>query len=207
MGVGATTSEERPLARFIDRHTMTYERVYPHPIERVWEAVTTASHLDAWMLPTCVVEPRLGGRCAFGWGGPAPTEDGVGASGTVSVFEPPTAVQYTFWNGSFLRFDLQRVTDGETALHFTLHFLPDGRGETLDDPGGDLPGGPDTAWQPGFLAGYHHMLDTLDTFLRGEWTLADNERSLEHFRVNGWDEDDLVLMDAYRALVREHCPR
>ena len=68
-----------------------------------------------------------------------------------------------------------------------MHFLPPkDNAPVADDPGGDLPGGLDTAWRPGFLVGFHHMVDRLDDFLRGTWTLADNRREGERFRADGW---------------------
>jgi uncharacterized protein YndB with AHSA1/START domain len=83
------TRTEQPLAWFVDRHTMVYDRRCAHPIERVWEAVTTAEHLDAWMLPETRVVRSLGGACGFGWGGEIDESERT----TITVWEPPTAVQ------------------------------------------------------------------------------------------------------------------
>lgn len=193
---------EKPLATFVDRHTMRYDRTYQHPIARVWEAVTTSEHLDVWLLPESRVEARLGGTCAFGWGGPA--DDPGATRGEVTVFDPPTAIQFTFEDGSHMRFDLEADGD-DTRLSFTLYFrLP---GEKADDwPGGDLPAGPDTAWRPGFLSGFHQMLDELDLFLRGEWTAEDRSRHLAEFAEGRLDPEHLRLIDVYREHVADSCP-
>src|SRR3954469_518740 len=120
-----TMTTEQQLARFVDRLTMVYERRYAHPIERVWDAVSTGEHLDVWMLPESRVERRLGGACVFGWGSSA--DEPAASRGTVTVFDPPTAIQYTFDDdASFMRFDLEPIAPAATALHFTLHFLPSG---------------------------------------------------------------------------------
>lgn len=37
------------------------EREYPHPVERVWEAIATSRGLAAWLMPNDF-EPRLGHR-------------------------------------------------------------------------------------------------------------------------------------------------
>ena len=37
------------------------EREYPHPVERVWEAIATARGLAAWLMPNDF-EPRVGHR-------------------------------------------------------------------------------------------------------------------------------------------------
>jgi hypothetical protein len=197
------TVTEQGLATFVDRHTMVYERRYAHPIERVWEAVTTAEHMDAWMLPTCRVERRLGGVCGFGWGGPIDESN----LDTITVWEPPTAVEYTSSDGvSYMRFDLEG-DEQSTRLLFTLHFLPAPDIAPIEgDPGGDLPGGPGTAWRPGFLVGFHHMVDLLDDFLRGEWTLVDNEQWLARFMAEGADADDLALQAVYRQHVIDTIP-
>jgi uncharacterized protein YndB with AHSA1/START domain len=193
---------DQSLATFVDRHTMRYDRTYPHPIARVWEAVTTSEHLDVWLLPEARVEPRLGGRCAFGWGGPA--DDPAASTGEVTVFEPPSAVEYTFADGSTMRFDLAPDGDG-TRLAFTLYFAATGTGPE-DYPGGDLPAGNDTAWRPGFLAGFHQMLAELDAFLRGQWTAADRAANLAGHLEGTPDEEHLRLIESYREHVREHCP-
>ena len=134
---------EQQLARFVDRHTMVYEREYAHPIERVWEAVTTAEHMDAWMLPTCRIERRLGGVCGFGWGGPIDESN----LDTISVWEPPNHVEFLSPDGvSYMRFDLDG-DDRSTRLQFTLHYVPGPDNAPMpEDPGGDLPGGLDTSW-------------------------------------------------------------
>jgi uncharacterized protein YndB with AHSA1/START domain len=196
---------EQQLARFVDRNTLVYDRRYEHPIERVWEAVTTAEHLEAWMLPETRIDARLGGACAFGWGGPV---DAEGAShGTVSVFEPMTAVQLTFVDGSFMRFDLRPVGSTATELAFTHHFLPATGREVEDHPGGDLPAGPDTAWRPGFVAGFHEMLDQLGGFLAGEWSLADNLEGLKAFEADpAGDAAHQHWVEIYRTHIRDSCP-
>jgi uncharacterized protein YndB with AHSA1/START domain len=195
---------EQALAQFLDRHTLVYERRYPHDIELVFEAVSTGEHLDEWMLPESQVERFEGGKCAFGWGGPA---DAEGAThGTVSVFDPPKAVQYTFatasnvkGSNSYMRFDLEPEGDG-TLLRFTLHFLPAPDEHADDWSGGDLPA-PGTAWKPGFVAGYHDFLDDLFTWLRGE---LDAKAKMDAIMSGDHHEGDLIVR--YREHIRANCP-
>lgn len=194
---------DMPLARFVDRRTMVYDRTYDHDLALVWQAVTTSEHLDVWLLPESRVEPRLGGRCVFGWGGPA--DDPAASTGEVTVFDPPTSVQYTLDDGSWMRFDLVAEGEGRTKLAFTLYFR--GPGNEIEDwPGGDLPAGPDTAWRPGFLAGFHQMLDELDLYLRGEWTAEDRARNLEGHLAGTPDPEHERLIVDYRAHVAAQCP-
>ncbi|HVV38442.1 MAG TPA: SRPBCC domain-containing protein [Acidimicrobiales bacterium] len=195
---------DQPLGEFADRHTLVWERRYPHPIEVVFEAVSTGEHLDAWMLPESRVERFEGGACAFGWGSPA--DDPAATRGTVTVFEPPTTVQYTFdgasahkGDASFMRFDLSSEGDS-TRLVFTLHFLPAPDEAPMDYPGGDLPA-PGTAWRPGFCAGYHEFLDDLTAFLAGTLDAAAKMDEL----MSG-AHDNAALIDAYRAQIAARCP-
>jgi uncharacterized protein YndB with AHSA1/START domain len=180
---------------------MVYERVYPHDIELVWEAVSTGEHLDVWMLPESRVERRLGGACAFGWGDSA--DHPAATTGTVTVFEPPTAIQYSYSDDwSYMRFDLSPVGAG-TRLLFTLHFAtrPD---QAAEEPwtGGDLPAGLNTPWRPGFVAGYHEFLDDLFAFLRGEWTADDRAAML----AGGEAERHEEMVVVYRAHIAKTCP-
>ena len=50
------------LARFIDRWTMEYVRTYPHPIERVWKAVSDPAEVAIWFIRP--LPPRVGSRTA-----------------------------------------------------------------------------------------------------------------------------------------------
>ena len=193
------------LATFLHRHAMVYERHYPHPIDLVWEAVSTGEHLDVWLLPVTTVERRPGGRATFTWGSPAGEGEQVAE---VTVFEPPTSIQFTFGNEvTFMRFDLRPDGDG-THLAFTHSYAPGGEWTEQDDSyeGADQPAGPDTPWRPGFLAGFHSMLDRLGPYLAGDWTTEDASRELVRQIEQGFDERGHELMAVYREHVRNTCP-
>jgi uncharacterized protein YndB with AHSA1/START domain len=195
------THDTDALAVFVDRRTMRYDRRYAHPIERVWDAVSTGEQLDVWMLPTCRVERRAGGRCSFTFGA---AEEAFMQVGEVTDFDPPRLVTYSFAEPeSFMRFELEPDGDG-TRLHFTLWWpvRPGQQNEPEDYPGGDLPAGPDTPWRPGFLAGFHEMLGDLDAFLHGTFTATDRAAHLESFPHPEYEG----LVAVYREHVREHCP-
>ena len=74
---------EAELARFIDRFTVEYVRVFPHPIERVWRALTDADELGAWCMPA-KIDLRVGGAYAF------QGEDW----GTILALEPPRLIKF-----------------------------------------------------------------------------------------------------------------
>src|ERR1043165_2573335 len=61
-GVGKEEAvTESTLGAWDSRYVMRHVRTYPHPVDLVWEAVTTAEHLNAWMLPQWTVDLRIGG--------------------------------------------------------------------------------------------------------------------------------------------------
>jgi len=177
---------------------MRHVRTYPHPIERVWDAVTTAEHLDAWMLPVCKIDLRLGGKCSFSWGGPAETA----TEATIVAIDPPRLVDY-----GGLRFELEAV-EGGTRLTFIQSFSPDAPRDVFepsDWTGGDLPAGPGTPWKPGFMAGFHLMLDQLNRYLDGAWTLDDTLAGLRA-RKYETDPENVRMIELYRRHTATNCP-
>ncbi|MEY2426410.1 MAG: hypothetical protein QOI61_1982 [Actinomycetota bacterium] len=193
---------DQALATFTDRYTMVYERTYPHAIDLVFEAVSTGEHLDAWLLPESRVERFEGGKFAFGWGSSA--DDPAASRGVVSIFDPPTTVEYFYDDGgSYIRFDLSADGAEQTRLLFTLHFLAGADQKEDEWPGGDLPAGLGTPWKPGFLAGFHEFLDDLRTHLV---VAIDAEAKLAGLTSGEGNPHNTELIAAYREHVRDNCP-
>ena len=48
------------------RPTVRVERRYPHPIDKVWRAVTTPEHLGQWFPSPVELDLRPGGAMRFG---------------------------------------------------------------------------------------------------------------------------------------------
>ena len=141
------------LATFVDRDTLVNERVYAHPIERVWEAVSTGEHLSSWLMPRVTVEQRAGGVATFTWGGTA--DDDPFESYVVEDFSPPSVITFaTPAMSAFMRFELSPGEDeASTRLRFTLHWpAPD-----------DVP----SPWMPQTLSTFHQTLDRLASWLDG----------------------------------------
>jgi uncharacterized protein YndB with AHSA1/START domain len=98
------SNDERPAVR-VERHL-------PHPIERVWRAITEPDELDCWF----VVRP--------GW---TPQEgetfETAGATCRITVLDRPRAFAWE-WGVERYRFDLEPDGDG-TRLVFVHVFNPD----------------------------------------------------------------------------------
>jgi uncharacterized protein YndB with AHSA1/START domain len=214
---------EAELARFIDRWTLEYVRLYPHPIERVWRAISDPAELARWFIPTTKWDLREGGDYRF-------HDDGY--AGKVLALDPPRRLRLGVAGGDegYTEYQLSEV-DGGTRLRFIQHFDPAGTWvDTPGDLGGDLPAGPGTPWKPGFVGGFHEFLDALGDFLDGVpngsrlpptemSTLVDAwvaQVQVTHGfsarlaagireglrRKERWNE----LNKVYRAFIRDNCP-
>jgi uncharacterized protein YndB with AHSA1/START domain len=124
------------------RPGVRFERTYPHPIDRVWAAVSEPSQLPAWFPSTVEIDPVVGGTVTFSGD---PNHEG-GAS-TVLAIDPPTRLWFS-WGADELRFDLEAI--GEDSCRFVLINL-------LDEQNAAARNG----------AGWHVCLAELDKVLRG----------------------------------------
>jgi uncharacterized protein YndB with AHSA1/START domain len=99
-----------------ERDAIEIEVVYPHPVERVWRAITDSASLGRWLMPNDF-EPRVGHHFTFR------TEPDQQWSGVVDcevvAVEPPRRVAYTWQGGNLPR----------TLVTFTLE--PAGEGTRL----------------------------------------------------------------------------
>jgi len=148
------------LARFLDHWTIEFVRTYPHPIERVWRAVTDPAEVAIWFIPPTVWEPRTGGRYRF-------HDDGF--AGVVQTVEPPRLIRFCgpqpggvggLGDDSYFQFELEPV-EGGTRLRYLQHADP-----SVVDP--DEPRKAFVApGRPGSLAGWHGAFDELAELLDG----------------------------------------
>jgi len=211
------------LPRFIDRWTIEYVRVYRHPIERIWRAITDPKEFGQWFIRG-EIDLKKGGAYKFLAGD---------FSGVVREIDPPHFIRFgnavSSGAAGYFQYELETVTDG-TRMRFVQHFpSTDIYTPTPDDLGGDIPV-PGTPWKPGFVGGWHAHFDSLGDLLddipmgsrlpRTEFqTLAESwakdgryagildEKGaarlvLQFRRKERWNE----LNKVYRAYIREHCP-
>jgi uncharacterized protein YndB with AHSA1/START domain len=160
------------LARFVDRFTIEYVRVYPHPIERVWRAVSRPQGITAWFW-TATFEPRLGAPYQFG-------AAGSGMDGIITAFEPPRLIRFggpsCHGPEGYIEIALQAVPEG-TRLTFVQHSQPGfWKGDWPIDPP-ELEEGPGLPWRPGTLGGWHAALDGLGALLDGRAPPEDSSQA------------------------------
>jgi uncharacterized protein YndB with AHSA1/START domain len=100
---------------------LRFEAVYPHPIEKVWRALTDRAAIAQWLMQNDF-EPRLGHKFQFrskpqpGWNGITDCE--------VIELEPPRRLACT-WRGGPI----------DTVLRITLEPVPEGTHMVLEHTG------------------------------------------------------------------------
>jgi len=104
------------LGRYLEidgQPEVRFERTYPHPVERVWAAISDPAELAHWFPSSVEIEPRAGGTMRF-------FDDpyAEGATGTVLAYDPPRRLAFT-WRDDELRFDLEPVEPGSCRLVLT----------------------------------------------------------------------------------------
>jgi uncharacterized protein YndB with AHSA1/START domain len=103
------------FGRFLEvdgRPAVQFVRSYPHPIDRVWSAVTEPAQLRRWFPSSVEIDPRPGGTVKFS--SDPHVEDSVG---TVLAFDPPHHLAFS-WGSDELRIDLEPT--GPEACQLTL---------------------------------------------------------------------------------------
>ena len=92
---------------------LRFERYLPHPIERVWAAITQPEQLVTW-LAAATIDLRLGGHVQLRW---LNTDEhgnaaNVVMNATITQFDPPRLLEYTGDAHGTLRFELKEEASG-----------------------------------------------------------------------------------------------
>ncbi len=172
------------IANFDDRYTMRFVREYAAPIDRVWHAVTT-EELNLWLYPVSRIDARRGGLASFTWGQPEHTPDRY----KITKFDPPHLIRFASIDDqnrvdrrAYLEFRLEAIGSG-TRLTFVQGLSAVPEEERIDDA--DLPkdaafpGGADTPWRPGFVAGFHLNMDALGVWTERQWSAEKTRTEIE----------------------------
>jgi uncharacterized protein YndB with AHSA1/START domain len=90
--------------------------VYPHPVDRVWAALTSSEALAAWLMPNDF-QPVVGHRFTLRTR-PAPGFDGI-VRCEVLELDPPKRMVWSWAGGSIdttVTFTLEETADGQARL-------------------------------------------------------------------------------------------
>ncbi|MFI6348845.1 SRPBCC family protein [Streptomyces sp. NPDC050560] len=111
-----TTIDPGTFVTHQGRDAVRFERIYDHPVERVWSAVTEPAELAHWFpQPEITVELAVNGVITLA-GDPNMPDDSL--TGRVVTLDPPRAFAFT-WGPDELRFDLEPLDGGRTRLTLT----------------------------------------------------------------------------------------
>jgi uncharacterized protein YndB with AHSA1/START domain len=113
------------------RPALRFERSLPHPVERVWRAITEPGEIRQWFPAAVEVDLRTGGAMSFEFDDP----EAPATSGEVTELDPPRLFAFD-WGGEQLRFELEPAGDG-CRLLFT-HFLSERIQAARDAAGWEL---------------------------------------------------------------------
>ncbi|QKG23589.1 SRPBCC family protein [Actinomadura verrucosospora] len=98
------------------RPAVRFERIYEHPVDRVWRLVSDPAELARWFpSPQITIEPAAGGAITFS-GDPVMPE--ATSTGRVLAFDPPRRFAFS-WGGDELHFDLEPLDAGRTRFVLT----------------------------------------------------------------------------------------
>ncbi len=100
-----------------DRIGLRFERQYPHPIERVWRAITASDQFRQWMPCDLVGERREGAEIRLPFGSEEVAKYDIAEpelTGRIEVWRPPSVFQWT-WDRDVLRFELYRIEGADAA--------------------------------------------------------------------------------------------
>jgi uncharacterized protein YndB with AHSA1/START domain len=145
---------------------VAYERQLPHPVEKVWRAITDPNELGRWF-PGMTLDLKQGGKFKIFFGGEC--EGPAHISGHVIEFDPPSVLQM----GS-MRYELQ-ANEAGCLLRFSdiLHF--DGQRTRQE-------------FAVSVLGGWHAYLDKLELALDGRPVVEDVvELDYSMIKVPGWE--------------------
>ena len=101
--------------------SLVMERVFPHPPEKVWRAVSDPALLEAWLLKSDF-QPVVGHKFTFR-GEPTPHWDGI-IPAEVLAIEPPTRLAYR-WYDWVVTLTLTPTAGGTSLRMEQAEFGPD----------------------------------------------------------------------------------
>lgn len=154
-------------ATFIEKDTLTLERILPGPIEQIWACLTEDEHKAKW-LSSGDVEPHVGGKVTHNFDNqkisdtPEPTPekykempDQVTMYGEVLAWEPYNLLSYSWEEGdgtsSEVIFKLSEMDDAKVKLILIHTKVPDSKD-----------------FKVGVSAGWHTHLNILRNVLEGK---------------------------------------
>lgn len=144
-----------------DGYQVRFERMLPHPIEKVWDALTNTELLKMWFTDI-EMDFRPGGQITFRFRDEAKTA----SYGQIVKIEPPHLFVFT-WEGELANWELFR--EGKSKCRLVLTYSKLSEQYAANAP-----------------AGFHSLLDRLSAMLDGEqkfYPFGTEENDPEHKKI------------------------
>ena len=90
------------------RWCLRYTRVFPHPLEKVWRAITEPEHLAAWFPTSIDGERKAGAKLTYAHPGNVSLPPMVGH---MRAYEPQSLMEFD-WGGDVIRMELEPAGEG-----------------------------------------------------------------------------------------------
>ena len=149
-----------------DVYSVRFERILDHPIQKVWEAITRPEQLAEWLGETNI-ELKEGGEVKV------TTKGGV-MGGKITQCEEGSLLEYTWWKGSIVRYELLMEGEGRCRLIFTHSLLS--ASQTM-----------------GAATGWHYHMDALTIVLDG--------KKIPQWPIEAWEKISGVAAAHYKTLL------
>jgi len=166
----AGTAYDGIVERTPEGGVIRFERRLLHPIEHVWDAITSPARLAEWWLPfpaDITVDLREGGRMVM----VANHDESIRIDCTILRLDPPRLLEHTHVDeGAVMRWELEPAGPG-CVLRLS-HFVVD----------------PAAAIGQCFVVGLHTSLSRLEPCLHGtptEWDWDEFAESQRHYATMG----------------------
>jgi uncharacterized protein YndB with AHSA1/START domain len=156
---------------------VTFTRILPGPLEKVWAHLTDTRLLPAWFGPDSTIEPRAGGAVRL---------MGGHIRGVVTQWQPPKKLVYT-WN-VFGPNDAADAVSAYPESYPTFELAAAGADVTLTFTHFPVL----ERFVKQNAMGWHTMLDILEAGLRGETVPARPELMKKNAALYGVDLNDLA---------------
>jgi len=138
--------------RTADTIGVCFERILDHPVPRVWEALTEPAQLAKWLAPA-VIKGGAGGTITL-------QMTGGTMGGRILQWKENALLEYIWYNGSVVRWELFGEGEGRTRLVFThthvqeMQLLDAAKGWhyhldllSIGLDGGEMPSNPVERWE------------------------------------------------------------
>jgi len=146
-----------------NRWILRFERELQHPPQTVWSKLTDTEQMKSWLSKDATVDLRVGGAIKM---------NDHQIDSTIVALDPPRVLEFgwsgPFWDGGTVRWELEPTDTGtRLVLVHSMDAMSEADAKAFKDRYPyDLPEG----WEPlpSTLAGWHSILDALDSTLAGK---------------------------------------